>query len=194
MNRVKMALASGIVFSASLALCAPAAAQKQDVGLYIGGAFGMSSFDMDTTGITNPRVDDSDSGFKLYGGYQFNRNLAVEVGYVDFGSVGIGGSIGGIPFNGNIDVTAMTVAAVGTLPLNESFSLLGKAGIWNWDAKASVAALGTTGNGSSSGTDPFFGVGLRYNINRNLGVQLEVEQYSGDDSITYTSLGLRYKF
>jgi outer membrane autotransporter protein len=66
--------------------------------------------------------------------------------------------------------------------------------MWNWDAKASVAALGTAGSASDSGTDLFFGVGLRYNLSKNLGLQLEVEQYSGDDSITYTSLGLRYKF
>jgi OOP family OmpA-OmpF porin len=193
MNRVKTAFAV-ILPAAFLAVSAPAAAQQSDMGLYIGGAYGMSSFDIDTTGITNPSVDDSDSGFKIFGGYQFSRNWGVEVGYVDFGKAGISGSMLGIPFTGDLGVTALTVAGTGTMPMNESFSLLGKVGMWNWDAKASVAALGTAGSASDSGTDLFFGVGLRYNLSKNLGLQLEVEQYSGDDSITYTSLGLRYKF
>ena len=193
MNRVKTAFAV-ILPAAFLAVSAPAAAQQSDMGFYIGGAYGMSSFDIDTTGITNPSVDDSDSGFKIFGGYQFSRNWGVEVGYVDFGKAGISGSILGIPFTGDLGVTALTVAGTGTMPMNESFSLLGKVGMWNWDAKANVAALGTAGSASDSGTDLFFGVGLRYNLSKNLGLQLEVEQYSGDDSITYTSLGLRYKF
>jgi OOP family OmpA-OmpF porin len=193
MNRVKTAFAV-ILPAAFLAVSAPAAAQQSDMGLYIGGAYGMSSFDIDTAGITNPSVDDSDSGFKIFGGYQFSRNWGVEVGYVDFGKAGISGSILGIPFTSDLGVTALTVAGTGTMPMNESFSLLGKVGMWNWDAKASVAALGTAGSASDSGTDLFFGVGLRYNLSKNLGLQLEVEQYSGDDSITYTSLGLRYKF
>jgi len=193
MNRVKTAFAV-ILPAAFLTVSAPAAAQQSDMGFYIGGAYGMSSFDIDTTGITNPSVDDSDSGFKIFGGYQFSRNWGVEVGYVDFGKAGISGSILGIPFTGDLGVTALTVAGTGTMPMNESFSLLGKVGMWNWDAKANVAALGTAGSASDSGTDLFFGVGLRYNLSKNLGLQLEVEQYSGDDSITYTSLGLRYKF
>lgn len=193
MNRARTAFAV-ILPAAFLAISAPAAAQQSDMGFYIGGAYGMSSFDIDTAGITNPSVDDSDSGFKIFGGYQFSRNWGVEVGYVDFGKAGIRGSILGTPFNGDLGVTALTVAGTGTMPMNESFSLLGKVGIWNWDAKASVAALGTVGTASDSGTDLFFGVGLRYNLSKNLGLQLEVEQYSGDDSITYTSLGLRYKF
>jgi len=193
MNRVKTAFAV-ILPAAFLAVSAPAAAQQSDTGFYIGGAYGMSSFDIDTAGITNPSVDDSDSGFKIFGGYQFSRNWGVEVGYVDFGKAGLSGSMLGIPFTGDLGVTALTVAGTGTMPMNESFSLLGKVGMWNWDAKASVAALGTAGSASDSGTDLFFGVGLRYNLSKNLGLQLEVEQYSGDDSITYTSLGLRYKF
>jgi OOP family OmpA-OmpF porin len=193
MNRVKTAFAV-ILPAAFLAVSAPAAAQQSDMGLYIGGAYGMSSFDIDTAGITNPSVDDSDSGFKIFGGYQFSRNWGVEVGYVDFGKAGLSGSMLGIPFTGDLGVTALTVAGTGTMPMNESFSLLGKVGMWNWDAKASVAALGTAGSASDSGTDLFFGVGLRYNLSKSLGLQLEVEQYSGDDSITYTSLGLRYKF
>jgi len=194
MNRIK-ALLAVILPASMLTLSAPASAQGQsDAGWYIGAAYGMTSFDLDTTGITNPSVDDSDSGFKIYGGFQFNKHLGAEVGYVDFGKAAVSGSISGIPFTGNIDLTAMTVAAVGTLPLNESFALFGKVGLWTWDATASVSALGSAGSADDSGTDAFFGAGLRYNLNKNFALTLELEMYDSDDSVTMTSVGVRYKF
>jgi outer membrane autotransporter protein len=49
---------------------------------------------------------------------------------------------------------------------------------------------------SDSGTDAFFGIGARYNLNKNWGLVLEYEQYSAGDwgDATFTSLGVRYKF
>jgi OOP family OmpA-OmpF porin len=184
-----------LLAAALVAAAGPVAAQGQsDAGWYIGGAYGMTSFDLDTTGITNPSLDDSDSGFKIYGGFQFNKHLGAEVGYVDFGKASISGSLSGIPFTGNIDVTAFTFAGVGTLPLNESFALFGKVGLWTWDATANVSALGSAGSADDSGTDVFFGVGARYNLNKNFALTLEVEMYDSDDSVTMTSLGVRYQF
>jgi len=194
MNRTK-AMFAIILPAAVLAISTPAAAQQSDAGWYIGGSYGMTSFDIDTTGITSPSLDDSDSGFKIFGGFQFTKNWGMEFGYVDFGKAGISGSIIGIPFTGNIGVTAFTFAGTGTLPLGENFALLGKVGLANWDAKVSVSALGAGGASSDSGTDMFYGFGLRYSLNKNLGVQVEYEQFDTDtDSANMTSVGLRYKF
>ena len=90
MRRISAALAA-ILPAFFFAFSAPAAAQ--DAGWYIGAAYGMTSFDLDTTGITNPTVDDSDSGFKIYGGFQFNKHLGAEVGYVDAGKATFSGKI-----------------------------------------------------------------------------------------------------
>ena len=181
MNRIKALLAATLP-ACFLAFGAPAAAQ--DAGWYVGGAYGMTSIDVDTSGLPGVSIDDSDSGFKIFGGFQFNKHLGAEVGYIDFGSYPVtAGS------TGDLSATAFTVAAVGTLPLNESFALFGKAGIWMWESDSSIP--GTTG---SDGSDIFFGAGLRYNLNKNWGLTLEVEQYDSDDSITMTSFGVRYKF
>jgi len=194
MNRMKEMFAI-ILPAAVLAISAPAAAQQSEAGWYIGGSYGMTSFDIDTAGITNPSLDDSDSGFKIFGGFQFTKHWGAEVGYVDFGKAGISGSVLGIPFTSDVGVTALTFAGTGTLPLSENFALLGKVGLANWDAEVSVSALGLGGSTSDSGTDMFFGVGLRYSFNKNLSVQLEFEQYETDaDSVNMTSVGLRYKF
>jgi len=194
MNRLKAAFAV-ILPAALLAISAPAAAQQSDAGWYIGGSYGMTTFDIDTAGITNPSVDDSDSGFKIFGGFQFTKHWGAEVGYVDFGKAGVSGSIFGIPFTGDASVTAFTFAGTGTLPLGENFALLGKVGLANWDAKVNVSTGFGVGSDSDSGTDIFYGVGLRYSFNKNIGVQVEFETFSAeDDSVNMTSVGLRYKF
>jgi OOP family OmpA-OmpF porin len=192
MNRLKAAFAL-LLPAAFLAVSAPAVAQQSDAGWYIGGAYGMTSFSVDTTGITNPSVDESDTGFKIYGGFQFNKYLGAEVGYVDLGKAGVSGSVLGVPFTGDAGATAWTFAGVGTLPLNESFALFGKVGLANWKVNASASGFGST---DDSGTDAFFGIGGRYNLNKNWGLVLEYEQYTAGDwgDASFTSLGVRYKF
>jgi OOP family OmpA-OmpF porin len=179
MNRIK-ALLAVVLPAFCFAFSAPAAAQ--DAGWYIGGAYGLTSIDAGSLGTVT--IDDGDSGFKLYGGFQFNKFLGAEVGYVDFGSFpATAGS------SGNLSATAFTLAAVGTLPLGESFALYGKAGLWMWEQDSSIA---TTAN--ADGSDLFIGVGARFNLNKNWGLTLDVEQYDSDNSVTMTSFGVRYKF
>jgi OOP family OmpA-OmpF porin len=84
---------------------------------------------------------------------------------------------------------------VGTLPLNESFALFGKVGLWSWSATGSATAGGVSVSADDSGSDVFYGVGARYNLNKNWGLTLELENYdSSDDSVMLTSFGVRYKF
>ena len=191
MNCMKTAFAI-VLPAAVMAVSAPAVAQQSDAGWYIGGSYGMSTFDLDTTGITNPSVDDGDSGFKIFGGFQFTKHWGAEVGYVDFGKAGIRGSVIGIPFTGDLGITAFTLAGTGTLPLGENFALLGKVGLAQWNADVSVSGAGST---SDSGSDMFYGIGARYSFNKNLSVQAEYEVLDMDvDSVTMMSIGLRYKF
>jgi len=198
MNRIK-ALLAVILPAAFLAVSAPAVAQQSDAGWYVGGSYGMTKTEVDMTGVSNPVKDESDSGFKIYGGFQFNKHLGAEIGYVDAGKASFSGtaipSLGIGAFSGNVKSTAFTFAAVGTLPLNESFALTGKIGLAAWDAKASVNVAGLSGSTSDSGTDLLYGVGARYNLNKNWGVTLEYEVVDvSDGSVNMTSMGLRYKF
>lgn len=195
MKRINSALAA-ILPAFALAFSAPATAQ--DAGWYIGGAYGMTSFDVDTSGVTSPTVDDSDSGFKIYGGFQFNKHLGAEVGYVDGGKATLGGSgipaFGVGPFSAELSVTAITFAAVGTLPLNEQFALFGKIGLASWDAEVTATSGSVGGRADDSGTDAFFGVGARYNLTKNWGLTLEHEIYDTEEQVSMTSIGVRYKF
>jgi OOP family OmpA-OmpF porin len=165
---------------------------------YIGGSVGKSDFDDGNAIpdlITSGTVDGSDSGFKLFGGYQFNQHFGVEMAWVDLGKASYSGTFLGAPVTGgSVDTSGFNFSAVGTLPLNPSFELFGKLGIFFWDAKASDTTGGLPFSGKDDGTDVSFGIGASYNINRNFSVRAEWEQFEAVDSISLLSLGIVFKF
>ena len=77
-----------ILLAAASLIAAPAAAQ----GFYVGGHFGQQTVDEFCDGIGGSGVtcDDSDTIWRVVGGFQANRHLAVEVAYTNLGEVEIG--------------------------------------------------------------------------------------------------------
>src|SRR5689334_21959854 len=70
------------VLLAASVLSIPAYAADQ--GWYLLGEVGTTKFkNIDTTGLTNASVDDTDMGFKLGGGYMLNKFFGVEAAYAD---------------------------------------------------------------------------------------------------------------
>ena len=80
------------IFTAPLTVAA-------DPGWYFGGSGGPSQTDVDedriaadllAPGFTTTFMDDNerDTGFKVFGGYQFNKYWAMESGYYDLGDFG----------------------------------------------------------------------------------------------------------
>ena len=127
--------------ASSMALTGPALAQ--DMGFYAGLSFGQSSADVDCAGATS--CDEEDTAWKIFGGYQFNRHLAVELGYTDLGE--FSASAPGASFT--VEATAFEVSAVGMLPLGDKFSVFGRIGMYKADTDA-TATLGAL-SGSASG-------------------------------------------
>ena len=160
--------------AAAVAFTGPAFAQ--DAGFYIGGALGQSSFDVECAGTTS--CDDSDSSWKIFGGYQFNKHFAVEFGYADLGETTA--SVPVPPFNVNIafESTVWDLVAVGSLPIGDRFSIFGKVGLYMADTEVngSAAGLGSLSE-SDDNTDLTYGIGARYDFTRNLGVRLEWQRY-----------------
>jgi OmpA-OmpF porin, OOP family len=166
--------------------------------LYLGGSFGKSDFDDGNAIpdlITSGTVDGKDSGFKIFGGYQFNQHFGVELAYVDLGKASYSGMFLGAPVTGgSVDTTGLNFSVVGILPLNPSFELFGKIGFFTWEAQARDTTGGVPFSGKAEDTDVSFGIGASYNINRNLSVRAEWEQFEAVDTISLLSLGVVFKF
>jgi OOP family OmpA-OmpF porin len=168
-------------------LAAPACfAQAQDDGFYICAHFGQSDI---------KELDETDTALKFIAGYQFNRNFALEGGYIDLGSVTISGPGGSATF----ESTAFELVGVGSLPLADRFSVYGKFGFYRADSELNfnLVVLGS-GSASETNTDITFGVGLRYDFTRNLGLRAEWQRYGdvgdGATDVDVMSVGLIWKF
>ena len=134
-----------------LAVALPAMAQTSAYDAphpYAGGGIGIN--------------DESETAWRLLGGYRFHRNIAVELGYTDLGEV----SIGGRP----ADAKIWELVGLGIFPINDLFSVYGKLGAYRGEAKGS----GTT----ERNNDLTYGIGGQYDFNRNLGVRVEWQRYT----------------
>ena len=83
----------------ALTIIAAPLASAQDSGWYLGANVGQSKSKIDDGQITNSLLSgglvttsisdrDHDTGFKVFGGYQFNKYFAFEGGYFDLGKFG----------------------------------------------------------------------------------------------------------
>ena len=162
---------------ASLAVCGAYAE-----GGYVGASIGQSNFEDDD-------FDDSSAGFKLFGGYKFNKNFAVEGYYIDFGEV----EDEFLGFDIDVEATGFGGSAVGILPVNEQFAVFGKAGLLLWDAEASVSDLDLTED--DDGTDLILGVGASFMFNEQFAIRGEWEFVDLDDTeVDMLSIGGQFNF
>jgi OOP family OmpA-OmpF porin len=187
------------LFAVAALLCGlVAASQASAQGFYIGGSVGQSSFDDDNVIpdlITSGTVDDKDTGFKIFGGYQFNRNFGVELAWVDLGEASYSGTFLGLPVTGGtVKTSGLNISAVGTFPLGSGFALFGKAGIFAWESEANDVTGGTPFSGKEDGTDLSFGLGASYDFTKNFAIRAEWERFKAVGDIDLLSIGVAYKF
>jgi OOP family OmpA-OmpF porin len=204
MRKVVTRSLPALVLAAACVAAAPAHAQRAPdpgTGFYVGGALGGVSYNVNTgslasAGFVTTGTDDTDFAWNLTAGYKFTRNWAVEVGYVDLGTFTANGRFGGATSRLEADVTGVNVSGVGTLPLNDMFSVYGKLGYFRSQAKATANVAGSVGRAKSRENDVTAGIGARYHINRNLSALLEVNYYGlgGSDDATAYRIGARYDF
>lgn len=146
--------------------------------------------------------DDKDNGFKFFAGNQFNKNGALELGYVDLGKATASVSGPGVGGTLSWEATGFNFALIGSLPVNEAFSVLGRIGIFAWDVDFKVSGVGGSASQSASGTDLTYGVGVKYDFNKTTGMRFEWEKFkdvgdentTGQGDIDLLSLSLVFRF
>ncbi|MES2184071.1 MAG: OmpA family protein [Pseudomonadota bacterium] len=190
----------------------------QDAPWYLGANVGRSSTAIDdgrirsglagmglaTSGISDR---DHDTGYKLFGGYRFSKNIALEAGWFDLGRFGYTAST--VPagtLGGDIRVKGLNLDLVGTLPLTNRLSVLARAGITNARSDGRFGATGAarvpyaSTNPSQRATNYKFGAGLAYDFSDTLGMRVEAERFRISDAvgnkgnIDLLSVGLVYRF
>jgi len=185
------------VLVAASALSVPAYAA--DDGWYLVGSVGQTKF-KDANDFAPPiTFDDTDTGFRLGGGYMFNKNFGVEGSYVDLGKAKVKSPAG---ISGDFKASGFAVVALGVLPINPQWSVHARLGLIDATAKATASAGGLSASDSSTDVKTTYGVGGAFHLNKEWSIHLDYDIYSklGDDSTTgestvnMFSLGVMYKF
>lgn len=179
---MKHATLTTSLLAAALGLAAfgAQAADGNRTGFYAGAGVGQSFVDQ-------AAYDDEDTAFSLFGGYQFHRNLALEAGYTDFGTVEP--ATGGVA----LEADSLALTAVGILPVTDRFSAYAKAGLQRWNLDSAIPGL--TGSLDDSGTDTLYGAGLQYRFSDNVALRGEYTRSQFEDlDVDSAQLQLRFDF
>ena len=214
--RAKLGRASKTLGLAVLAAIASPLALADDTGWYGGLNVGQSRAKIDDARITSSLLgsgfattsitdDDTDTGYKVFGGYKFNRNFALEGGYFDLGKFGFTATT--VPagtLNGTIQLKGLNLDAVGIRPITAKFSAIGRAGFNYAEAKDSFSGTGAVNvlnsNPSKRDINYKLGLGVQYDFTEAVGMRAEVERYRANDAVgnkgdvDLVSVGLVYRF
>lgn len=171
----------------------------QAEGAYVG--FNAGRANQKITFYDDGSYKDSATGYKLYGGYEFNQYFGVEGGYANMGKAkfpfvsdtGTGVS--------DVKTNAFYVAATGTIPINEQFSVFGKLGFSRNSTKIRDVETVVKYEYKQTRTTPLIGIGATYKFSNMLAAVVEYEDYGkvvkdvgGSMKTNLFSVGLRYKF
>lgn len=127
-----------------------------NTGFYMGAGLGQSK-----TSLSSSLNKDSDTAYRLIGGYNINPNLAAELEYFNLGKVNLTPTV-------SAKSDGLSVTAVGVIPLDGNVSLFGKFGL----AKAN-----TNWTPSQSKTGLTFGLGGQLDFSPDSGVRLSYDRY-----------------
>lgn len=167
-------------------------------GFYVGAGVGRANLDNPCPGGAS--CDDSGTVWKIYGGWQLNKWLSAELGYMNFPDADFHGVSGGNAYRGSVDTWGITGFAVGRIPIPigsfDRLSVLGKIGTMYYDRERNGAFRGSD-NGFAFG----WGFGLQYTFNERVGVRAEWERFesvgdssSGKGDIDAYTISVNYKF
>ena len=158
-----------------LFLSAPAVC-GEDSGWYAGAQLGTTSSDdfvgaNDDGSLSMLSTDDSDTSYRVFGGYNFNPFVGVEAGYEDHGetsftaeSDGTGGSWEAGSVGTLFAADSWFAAVVGRWPLGDRWALFGRVGIASWETTETWTEPGGVSSETDSGSDVTYGAGVEYDI------------------------------
>lgn len=161
-------------------------AHAADSGFYMGGDIGYSSNNLKSP--TSPAVspDKTGTSWGAYGGYQFNKYFATELGVTRLGSTSIGSS--------DSHSTSYSLDAIGRLPLNDKFAIYGRLG-------GAYNERSYSNHADNNATGLKVGLGAEYALDKNWALRTELTRFNNmptqstyGDATNVLSMGVNYRF
>lgn len=143
-----------------------------DTGFYAGAGVGQSTVEVDDLAF-----DSDDTGFKLFGGYAFNRYLALEATYMNGGEPDQ--TISGTLIT--IEATSFSLAAVGRLPVTGRLSVFGRVGFTAYETELFATVQGISLIIENEDEAVSYGGGVAFQVSEPISLRVEYEQFEIDD-------------
>lgn len=187
-----------LTLAAGLAMLVGSSVQAQG---YVGAAAGWSKLDADCSGID--KCDKTDTGGKLYGGFKFANQFAVEAVYFDWGKATAESTV--IASSAKVRSTGFGLGVAYFMPFASDWTGVARLGVARNKGKLTATDGGTnlSLSESNNNTVPYVGIGIGYNLSRNLAITGEADfsrvkyGFQGEtqkDAVQLISIGLRFNF
>nr|CAA6821647.1 MAG: Unknown protein [uncultured Thiotrichaceae bacterium] len=148
-------------------------------GIYMGGSIGQASYR-----CTMSDDDCKNDGWKIFGGYKINQNMAVEAGYYNLGEEEADYDTDYGKMHATGKASGIGVAGVYSQPVADNLEVFGKLGamFWTVEGEASQEVGGTKVSitDEEDGTSVLFGLGASYKFDDNWGIRGEWERYTAE--------------
>jgi hypothetical protein len=200
-TKLKQVFLTGIIFGLTSSV-----AMAADDAFYLAFDAGQgtegSACALSSGSVTNLSCSESVSISKFSAGYQFQlrdsgkgTSFALEVGTSTFGQLNIKGLVNGSSFSGNQNITGQSITTLFFVPVNDSVSVIGKAGSFMSSVNTYLAVPGSGSSASTYRNITFeFGVGGAISLSPNLDLRVlyenygNVKSYAGDSGTNLSSI------
>ena len=159
-NTTKKWLVAILGAAAMTASAGAFAQQTTGSGFYVGADVGNADFG-----------SDDDTAFKVFAGYKFHPNVAVEGGWAQLFD------------KGGAEANSLEVVAVPMFPVTSQFSVFGKFGFAHIDADP-----------GDRDTEITYGLGVQFEATPKIGVRAQWQRYDTDQEIDLLSVGVVVRF
>ena len=190
----------------------------QDAGYFYGGlSVGTSRAKLDESQVAAGQmpagvisapgiaIDDRETGFKVFGGYQINRFIGLETGYFSLGKFTFSNpTTPAGTLDSKLNIKGVNFDVVGTIPMTENLSAIGRVGAnfarTRGHFTGTGAAAGIDNNSNRRETNYKLGAGLQYAFSQSVMVRAELERYRVNDAsnghglVNVASVGLVFPF
>lgn len=147
------------------------------------------------------KIRSTDNNVSLFGGYRTTENFSMQLEYQDDLSFGIDDMFAGsslwFPEAGSekFESNGLFLSGISSYPINDNGFLYMKGGLFNWEVDSNYYETNSNFLGQTRGTDIFYGLGAKYDLNARFAVSAEWERYQMEESdIDYLSTKLKFKF
>ncbi len=151
-----------------------------------------------TSGAVGP-----DFGFKIFGGYLYNRNFALEFAYMDLGTADYSGKhyVNDIT-DGQNRVSGFNVSAVGQTVVVQDFNVFARIGVFFSKTTASETYIDNEDptlppnpeSIAENNTKLSLGLGASYKLSKEFEIRCEWERLGAVGDLDFLSAGVAFKF